>query len=224
MPEFSPLQKAMSEAIGSFLLFTTVIGSGIMAESLAGGNVAVALLGNTLATGAILYVLISVLGPVSGAHFNPAVTLVMTLRREISGNTALLFVFAQLLGGLVGVLAAHIMFDLPLLQISDKARSGIGQWLGEGIATFGLLFTILGTVRFAPERVAAAVGLYITAGYWFTSSTSFANPAITLCRALTNTFAGIAPADAPGFIMAQIIGAIVAWRLCIWLFAAREKA
>lgn len=218
MVEFSRAQKLGAEALGSFFLFVTVVGSGIMAESLAGGNVAVALLGNTLATGAILFVLIAILAPISGAHFNPAVTFVMVLRKELKPKVGALFAIAQLIGGIIGVWAAHIMFELPVFQFSEKTRTGGGQWLGELIATFGLLFTILGTVRFRPEWVAPAVGLYISAGYWFTSSTSFANPAITVGRAFSNSFAGIAPADVVGFIIAQFVGATLAWVIAGRLF------
>jgi glycerol uptake facilitator-like aquaporin len=199
-----------AEALGSFFLFATVVGSGIMAESLAGGNVALALLGNTLATAAILYVLISMLGPVSGAHFNPAVTLVLSLRREIGAGLALVYVAAQLGGGILGVWAAHLMFDLPILQSSTTVRTGVGQWTGEVIATFGLLLTILVTREASSRSVPLSVALYIAAGYWFTSSTSFANPAITVARSLTDTFAGIAPVDVPGFVAAQLAGAICA--------------
>ncbi|MEP3227240.1 MAG: MIP/aquaporin family protein [Parasphingorhabdus sp.] len=220
MVDFNQAQKLAAEALGSFFLFVTVVGSGIMAENLAGGNVAIALLGNTLATGAILFVLIAILAPISGAHFNPAVTFVMVLRKELSAKLGVLFVIMQLVGGLIGVWAAHIMFELPVFQLSEKTRTGGGQWLSELIATFGLLFTILGTVRFRPEWVAPAVGLYISAGYWFSSSTSFANPAITVGRAFSNSFAGIAPADIAGFIIAQFIGAFLAWGLASWLFNA----
>ncbi len=206
--EQSFTRAILAEALGSFFLFVTVIGSGIMAENLSGGNVAVALLGNTLATGAILYVLITMLGPVSGAHFNPAVTLVFWLRREMASRDVPVFIIAQLLGGMLGVLAAHGMFDLPLWQISEKTRTGGGQWLGEAIATFGLILTILGTLRNRADAVPVAVALYITAGYWFTSSTSFANPAITIIRSMTNSFSGIAPGDVAGFILAQLVGAL----------------
>ena len=199
-----------AEAIGSFLLFCTVIGSGIMAEQLAGGNVAVALLGNTIATGAMLYVLIGMLGPLSGAHFNPAVTLVFRLRGDLTSGTALRLVAGQFVGGIPGVWAAHLMFAQPILELSTKVRTGPGQWAGEFIATFGLVFVILGTQRHRPHGVPAAVALYIVAAYWFTSSTSFANPAITLARALTDTFAGIAPADVPAFVAAQVLGAVAA--------------
>lgn len=199
-----------AEALGSFFLFATVVGSGIMGESLAGGNVAVALLGNTLATAAMLFVLITMLGPVSGAHFNPAVTLVFALRREIGAGLALAFVAAQLAGGIAGVWTAHVMFDLPVLQVSDTARTGTGQWAGEIVATFGLVLTILATLAARREWVPASVALYIAAGYWFTSSTSFANPAITVARSLSDTFAGIAPGDVPGFVLAQLAGAVAA--------------
>jgi len=211
-----------AEAIGSFFLFATVVGSGIMAETLSGGNVGVALLANAIATGAILFVLIAMLGPVSGAHFNPAVTLVMALGRRIAPRTALLYVAAQLAGGILGVWAAHLMFDLPLLQFSAKARTGGGQWAGEFVATFGLILTILGTVRHRPDWVAPSVALYITAAYWFTSSTSFANPAIAVARSLSDSFAGIAPADVPAFVAAQLGGAVAAWACGRWLFAGRS--
>ena len=224
------IRRAMwAEGIGSFLLFATVIGSGIMGDRLSGGNVAVALLGNTLATGAMLFVLITMLGAISGAHFNPAVTMVMRLRGDIDTAGALGHVAAQLVGGILGVWAAHVMFGLPVLEISTKARTGIGQWLGEAIATFGLLLTIIGTARMRPDWVPASVALYITAAYWFTSSTSFANPAITIARSLSDTFAGIAPASVPGFIMAQIAGALAAHFAARALFdyipkGATEKA
>jgi Glycerol uptake facilitator and related permeases (Major Intrinsic Protein Family) len=213
-------RRLISEAVGSFFLFATVIGSGIMAERLAGGNIAIALLGNTLATGAILFVLITMLGPVSGAHMNPAVSLVATLRGELTGGDALLYVFAQLAGGCLGVWAAHLMFAEPVIQLSIKTRTGPGQWLGEAIATFGLILTILGTVRHRPAWVAPSVALYIVAAYWFTSSTSFANPAITIARSLSDSFAGIAPTDVPAFIAAQLIGAGLAAMLARLLFPA----
>lgn len=209
----------LAEALGSFLLFATVIGSGIMGERLAGGNVAIALLGNTIATGAILFVLITMFGPVSGAHFNPAVTLIMRLRGEISSRVAMAFVAAQLGGGILGVWVAHLMFDLPILELSTKVRAGPGQLAGEAIATFGLILTILGTVRMRPTAVSTSVALYISAAYWFTSSTSFANPAITVARSLSDSFAGIAPAYVPGFIAAQLVGAIAALFVGSALFA-----
>ncbi|HEY0630281.1 MAG TPA: MIP/aquaporin family protein [Sphingomicrobium sp.] len=200
-------RRLAAEALGSFLLFAAVIGSGVMAEALSGGNVAIALLANTLATGAILFVLIAMLAPVSGAHFNPAVTLVMAVRRDLRWTDVPPYIVAQLAGGLLGAWAAHLMFDLPILQYSVKARSGIGQWGGEAIATFGLILTIIGTSRHRPSAVPASVALYITAAYWFTSSTSFANPAITLVRSLTDSFAGIAPSDVPAFVLSQLAGA-----------------
>ncbi|WP_159793061.1 aquaporin [Croceibacterium salegens] len=203
-------RKLAAEGLASFFLFSGVIGSGVMAEALAGGNIAVALLGNTLATGAILFVLIVVFGPVSGAHMNPAVSLVMALRGEMSWRDCLLYVLVQLAFGMLGAFAVHLMFDLPILQYSAKARSGIGQWTGELIATFGLILTILGTLRYRPEWIAPAVALYITAAYWFTSSTSFANPAITVVRSLSDSFAGIAPAHVPLFVVAQLSGAALA--------------
>ncbi|MFN9498961.1 MAG: aquaporin [Erythrobacteraceae bacterium] len=204
------IRPLFAEALGSFFLFATVVGSGIMAESLAGGNVAIALLGNTLATAAILYVLITMLGPVSGAHFNPAVTLVFSLRREIGAGLALAYLATQLGGGILGVWAAHLMFDLPILQSSTTVRTGVGQWAGEFIATIGLLLTILATREANNRSVPLSVALYIAAGCWFTSSTSFANPAITVARSLTDTFAGIAPVDVLGFVAAQLAGAICA--------------
>jgi glycerol uptake facilitator-like aquaporin len=210
-PDAPPLaRRVAAEGLGAFLLFATVIGSGIMAERLSGGNVAVALLGNTLATGAMLFVLITMLGPISGAHMNPAVSLVAASRRELGWSDAAAYIVAQLAFGILGAWAAHVMFDLPLLQLSVKARTGLGQGFGELIATFGLILTILGTVRFRREWVPASVALYISAAYWFTSSTSFANPAITVARSLSNTFAGIAPSDVPMFIVAQLIGAALA--------------
>jgi glycerol uptake facilitator-like aquaporin len=204
------VRRVAAEALGSFFLFATVVGSGIMAERLAGGNEAVALLGNTLATGAILFVLITMLGPISGAHMNPAVSLVMAFRREVSARDAALYAAAQLAFGILGVWAAHLMFDMDVLQFSDKMRPGPGRWLGEGLATFGLILTIVGTARHRPAMVPASVALYITAAYWFTSSTSFANPAITVARSLSDSFAGIAPANVPAFVAAQLAGAAAA--------------
>ena len=211
-------QRLAAEGIGSFFLFSAVIGSGVMAEALSGGNVAVALLGNTLATGAILFVLITMLGPVSGAHFNPAVTLVLASRGALPWRDVGPYLIAQLTGGLLGAWAAHLMFDLPILQYSAKARSGIGQWSGEMVATFGLILTILGTLKHRPSAVPASVALYITAAYWFTSSTSFANPAITIVRSLSNSFAGIAPGDVPAFVVAQLAGAFAAGAVAVRLF------
>ncbi len=219
MPEAPPLaQRLIAEGLGSFFLFATVIGSGIMAETLAGGNDAVALLANTAATGAILFVLITVLGTISGAHMNPAVSLVAAARRELRFGDAAFYVAAQLAFGILGAWAAHAMFDLPILQLSAKVRTGPGQWLGEAIATFGLILTILGTVRHRPAWVPATVALYITAAYWFTSSTSFANPAITVARSLSGTFAGISPSSVPAFVVAQLAGAAGAALLAKPLF------
>lgn len=223
MPEPVPLGRRLAaEGIGAFFLFATVIGSGIMAENLAGGNEAVALLANTLATGAILFVLITMLGPVSGAHMNPAVTLVAALRRELGWAEAAGYVLAQLAFGILGAWAAHLMFELPTLQLSVKARTGLGQWAGEAIATFGLIITIIGTLRHRPHWVPATVALYISAAYWFTSSTSFANPAITVARSLSNSFAGIAPANVPPFVAAQLLGAVAGLALARWVFAPRR--
>jgi len=217
--EQSPLgRRIAAEGVGSFFLFATVIGSGIMAENLSAGNDAVALLGNTLATGAMLFVLISMLGPISGAHMNPAVSLVAASRGELGWRDAAAYIVTQVAFGILGAWAAHMMFELPALQISVKARTGAGQWLGEAIATFGLILTILGTVRHRPSAVPASVALYITAAYWFTSSTSFANPAITVARSLSDTFAGIAPANVPLFIVAQLAGAACAAGLATILF------
>ena len=212
------LQKLGAEFIGTAGLLATVIGSGIMGETLAGGNVAIALLGNTIATGAILVVLIWVFGPISGAHFNPAVTIAFLVTGEISARDAAIFIVVQVLGALVGMLVAHGMFDLALIQESTKVRTGIGQWFAEGVATFGLVATIFGCIRARPDAVAMAVGLYITAGYWFTASTSFANPAVTIARSFTDTFSGIQPANAPAFIGMQIVGAILAVLVIGWLW------
>ncbi|KAB2885187.1 MAG: aquaporin family protein [Pseudorhodoplanes sp.] len=213
-------RRLVAEALGTAFLLATVIGSGIMGERLAGGNVALALLGNTLPTGAILVVLILILGPVSGAHFNPAVSTAFALRGAISWRLTAMYVAGQILGGLLGVWAAHLMFDLPLLQVAAKARFGPGQWFAEFIATFGLLLTIFGCVARAPQAVAYAVGLYITAAYWFTASTSFANPAVTLARSLSDTFSGIAPSGVLPFVAAQMFGAIAASVLARWLWPA----
>ncbi len=211
-------RRLCAEGLGSFFLFATVIGSGIMADKLAAGNVAVALLGNTVATAAMLFVLITMLGPISGGHFNPAVSLVMALRQQLAWRDVLPYTFVQTGVGVLGVWAAHVMFELPVLQYSVHARTGIGQWTGEAIATFGLVFTILGTARQRPSWIPACVALYITAAYWFTSSTSFANPAITIARSLTNSFSGIAPSDVPMFIAAQLAGALAAALVGMQLF------
>jgi glycerol uptake facilitator-like aquaporin len=203
----SLMRRLASEGIGSAILFATVVGSGIMAERLASGNPAVALLANSLATGAILFVLITMLGPVSGAHFNPAVTLVMTWRGEKNWGEGIAYILTQISCGVLGVWVAHAMFDLPIIQISSHGRTGTGQWFGEIVATFGLVLTILGTSKYKTSSVPTSVALYIVAAYWFTSSTSFANPAITIARSMTDSFAGIAPVDAPIFILAQFFGA-----------------
>ena len=203
-------KRLMAELIGTFFLLATVVGSGIMAETLAGGNVAIALLGNTIATGAILVVLILVFGTLSGAHFNPAVTLVFLIRKEITPRDAIAYIAVQIFAGLLGVIAAHVMFDQPVMQLSNTLRTGPGQWVAEAIATFGLIMTILGCIRFRTEAVPYAVGLYITAGYWFTASTSFANPAVTIARAFSDTFSGIYLPHVPAFVAAQITGALLA--------------
>jgi glycerol uptake facilitator-like aquaporin len=208
MSDAVPLAKRLAaEAVGSFFLFATVIGSGIMAENVSRGNDGVALLGNTMATAAMLFVLITMLGPISGAHMNPAVSLVAASRRELGWRDAGAYALIQLAFGILGAWAAHLMFDLPMLQLSVKARTGLGQWTGEAIATFGLILTILVTVRHRPGWVPASVALYIAAAYWFTSSTSFANPAITVARSLSDTFSGIAPHEVPAFVLAQLLGA-----------------
>ncbi|MCR5877594.1 MIP/aquaporin family protein [Phenylobacterium sp. J367] len=218
---FSTSRRLAAEALGTALLLAVVIGSGIMGERLAGGNDAIALLGNTVSTGAGLVVLITIFGPISGAHFNPAVTLVFAIRRELGWGTDTAYAAVQVLGRVLGVWAAHLMFAEPVWQLSTKLRDGPAQWWAEAIATFGLIATILGSVRFRPEATPLAVGLYITSAYWFTASTSFANPAVTVARALSNTFAGIAPTSAPGFIISQLAGALAAWALFSWLLKER---
>jgi glycerol uptake facilitator-like aquaporin len=205
-------QRGVAECLGTAFLLAGVVGSGIMAAKLSGGNGALALLCNTLPTGAILTVLILTFGPVSGAHFNPAVSIALALRRELPARVAAMYIGAQVIGAVLGVWAAHLMFELPLWQISNTVRTGPGQWFAEAVATFGLLLTILGT------RSAYAIGLYITAAYWFTASTSFANPAVTIARALSDTYAGIAPVGVLAFIAAQIAGALAAVALARWLF------
>lgn len=210
-------RRLAAEFGGTAMLLATVVGSGIMAERLAGGNVAVALLGNAIPTGAILVVLIASLGPVSGAHFNPAVTLAFLIRREIGPSKSLFYLAAQVAGGVVGTVLAHAMFEEAIWQFSGHARTGWAQWLSEAVATFGLVGTIFAALRWRPDGVAWMVGLYITAAYWFTASTSFANPAVTVARALTDTFSGIRPVDAPGFIVAQCIGAAMATAALGWL-------
>ena len=218
------VRKLVAEFGGTMTLLATVIGSGIMAERLADGNMAIALLGNTIPTGAILFVLITILGPVSGAHFNPAVTLAFAVRREIGHRLAILFVMAQVMGGLCGAMLAHVMFEMPLLQLSQNIRTGPALWTSEFVATFGLLTVIFGGLRWRPDAIPTLVGLYITAAYWFTSSTSFANPAVTIARSFTDSFSGILPSHAPGFILAQLAAALVA-PLCLGLlFADPEKS
>jgi glycerol uptake facilitator-like aquaporin len=214
-------QRFAAEALGTGLLLATVIGSGIMGERLAGGNVALALLGNTLATGAMLAVLITMFGPISGAHFNPAVTAVFAIRGEVAPRDVAGYLTAQIAGGILGVLVAHGMFEENILQISTKVRAGPAQWLSEAVAAFGLMLTILLTLRANPAAVATSVGLFITAAYWFTASTSFANPAVTIARALSDTFAGIRPADVVPFIVAQFAGAVAAAFASRWLLASR---
>jgi glycerol uptake facilitator-like aquaporin len=214
---FGAARKLVAEALGTSLLLAIVIGSGIMGQRLAGGNDAIALLGNTLATGAGLVVLITIFGPVSGAHFNPAVTMAFAVRREIGLALAAGYVVAQLAGGIGGVWLAHLMFAEPIVQVSTKLREGLGQGVAEFIATFGLIGAILGSLRFRPDATPWIVGLYITSAYWFTTSTSFANPAVTVARMLSNTFAGIAPPSAPLFIAAQIAGALAATLAFGWL-------
>jgi len=214
---FTPARRLTAEGLGTALLLAIVIGSGIMGEQLAGGNTAIALLGNTLATGAGLVMLITVFGPISGAHFNPLVTLIFMARREIGLGLALAYILAQLIGAVLGVWSAHAMFGEPILQVSAKLRDGPSQVFAEAVATFGLIAAILGSVRFRPESTPWIVGLYITAAYWFTASTSFANPAVTLARSLSNTFAGIAPHSILGFLAGQCAGAITAYLVFAWL-------
>ncbi len=203
-------RRVAAEALGTALLLATVVGSGIMGEQLAGGNVAIALLGNTIPTGAILVVLIAIFGPVSGAHFNPAVTAAFALRGQFPGRDFAPYVAAQVVGAIAGTIAAHAMFELPLVQVSTHVRTGTGMWIAEGVATFGLVLVIFGGLVAARSWIPALVGLYITAAYWFTASTSFANPAVTIARSLTDTFSGIAPANAPAFVLAQFAGATLA--------------
>jgi glycerol uptake facilitator-like aquaporin len=215
-------RRLAAEALGTGLLVATVVGSGIMAESLT-KDVALALLCNTLPTGAVLVVLITTLGPISGAHFNPAVSLVFALKRDLSPRETALYVVAQVAGGIVGTVVAHAMFALPLFAASLKARTGGSQWFAEGVAAFGLVATILAGIRFERSSVPWLVGLYITAAYWFTASTSFANPAVAIARSLTNTFAGIRPIDLPGFILAEFAGALVGLALMSWLLRAADE-
>ena len=216
MQEFDLRRRCAAEALGTGLLVAAVVGSGIMADSLTGDD-ALALVANTLATGAILIVLITILGPVSGAHFNPAVSLIFALSGDLKRRDCGLFLVAQVAGAVAGTVVAHLMFDLSLLDVSVKMRTGAAQWLSEAIATFGLTATILAGLRFRREAVPWLVGLYITAAYWFTASTSFANPAVALARSLTNTFSGIRPVDLPGFMIAELLGAVCALSLMTWL-------
>jgi glycerol uptake facilitator-like aquaporin len=224
MAKFDLTRRLVAEGLGTGLLVAAVIGSGIMAAKLAGGNVAIALLCNTLATGAILIVIITIFAPLSGAHFNPAVSVVALLRGDLDLQDTLGYVAVQIAGGCLGAIFAHLMFGLDPLQLSATARDGWPQWLAEFVATFGLLLTILGCVRFRPEAVGFAVGLYITSAYWFTSSTSFANPAVTIARSLSDTFAGIALANVPAFVVAEFLGALAAAWLARWLFAVTAPA
>lgn len=223
MSEFSLSRRLAAEALGTAMLVGTVVGSGIMADNLS-DDVAVSLLGNTIPTGAILVVLITMLGPISGAHFNPAVTFVFWLKRELTVPIALAYVVVQVLGGICGSLVAHVMFELPVLQASTTVRTGGAQWVAEVVATFGLLASILAGIRFRVEAVPWLVGLYITAAYWFTASTSFANPAVAIARGFTDTFAGIRPVDVPGFVVAQIVGATLALVLFSWLLKGTDQA
>jgi glycerol uptake facilitator-like aquaporin len=216
------LKQVSSEFLGTLLLLATVVGSGIMGEALAGGNTAIALLANALATGAILFVLINIFGSISGAHFNPLVTLAMVASGRLPKTSIAPYVFAQLAGAILGVMLAHAMFDQNLLQISHKLRWGTGQWVAEATATFGLLLTIFGLLRQKPDIIPQAVALYIVGAYWFTASTSFANPAVTLARGLTDTFAGIAPSCVWAFIAAQCAGAVLAVLASRKLFEAEQ--
>jgi glycerol uptake facilitator-like aquaporin len=216
-------RRLTAECLGTLLLLVAVVGSGIMAQRLAGGNIALALLANALGTGAALVVLITIFGPISGAHFNPCVTLYFTLRREMTWAVAISYMLMQSAAAIAGVFLAHAMFDLPILQLSTHLREGPAQWLAEFVATFGLMATIIGGIRFAPLTVPTLVGLYITAAYWFTASTSFANPAVTLARAFTQSFAGIAPRSAPGFIAAQLLATFASALILPWLFAPAQN-
>jgi glycerol uptake facilitator-like aquaporin len=217
------IRRLGAEALGTGLLVATVVGSGIMAERLT-SDTALALLGNTVPTGAILFVLITALGPISGAHFNPAVSIVMAMQQALSWRLAGLYALVQIVGGIVGTAAAHLMFNVSMLVPGDQARGGPSQWFSEGVATFGLVLTIIMGIRHRPAAVPGMVAAYIVAAYWFTASTSFANPAVTLARALTDTFSGIRPVDAPAFIFAQLAGAIVALGLCRWLTPKEQAA
>lgn len=216
-------RRLVAETLGTGLLVATVVGSGIMAERLT-GEVALALLANTISTGTILFVLITVLGPISGAHFNPAVTMVMALRRALPWGLAVSYMLAQVAGGIAGTALAHLMFEAPVLVLGDEARTGIAQWLSEGVATFGLVLTILIGIRHRVSAVPALVACYIVAAYWFTASTSFANPAVTIARAFTDSFSGIRPLDVPAFVAAQFAGALLALAVGQWLLAKEHAA
>jgi glycerol uptake facilitator-like aquaporin len=220
---FDLKRRVAAEALGTAILVATVVGSGIMADRLS-EDVAVSLLGNTIPTGAILVVLISILGPISGAHFNPAVTMVFATRRELGASAAAAYVLAQIAGGIGGTMIAHAMFDLHLFQMSQTVRTGGGQWIAEAVATFGLVFTILAGLRFRSDAIPWLVGLYVTAAYWFTASTSFANPAVAIARAFSNTFSGIRPTDVPGFVVAEVLGAFVAATVAAWMLADRDTS
>jgi len=222
MTEPSPARAYGAELIGTGLLLATVVGSGIMGETLAGGNVAIALLGNTLPTGAILVVLITILGPISGAHFNPAVTLAMCVTGRMKWKQLVPYFTCQVAGAIIGVWIAHMMFDQSIFQVSSKLRWSSGQWIAEVVAAFGLLFTILGGIRYNAAAIPMIVGLYITAAYWFTASTSFANPAVTVARALSDTFAGISPESVVPFVVAQVAGALLGTFTATWLFHDRK--
>lgn len=217
------IRPLLAEFIGSLLLTGVVIGSGILAIALSNGNDAIALLGNTLATGAILWVLVATLAPISGAHFNPAVTLAFLLRKEISSRLAVIYIIIQILGCIIGAWLAHAMFELPILQLATTDRSGLSKILAEALATFTLVFAIFGAIRHAPKSVPMAVALAIMAGYWWTSSTSFANPAITIARSLSDSFAGVSPVNVPGFIIGQLIGAIAATVMSHILFGKTSE-
>ncbi len=221
MPDLS--RRLAAEALGTAMLVATVVGSGIMADRLT-NDVALSLLGNTIPTGAILVVLITILGPISGAHLNPVVTMVFALRRDIGVNASLLYIVAQIAGGIAGSLMAHAMFELPIIEVSTTVRTGTGQWIAEAVAAFGLVFTILAGIRYRADAIAWLVGLYITAAYWFTASTSFANPAVAIARALSDTFAGIRPVDLPGFVIAEFLGALLATALASWMLADQKPA
>jgi glycerol uptake facilitator-like aquaporin len=223
MTSFDLSRRLTAEALGTGLLVATVVGSGIMADKLT-TDTALALLGNTLPTGAILVVLITILGPISGAHFNPAVSLIFAMRRDIDWSTSALYAIAQIAGGIAGTIVAHLMFGLPLIEASLTERTGAAQWFAEAVAAFGLMATILAGIRFASSSVPWLVGLYITAAYWFTASTSFANPAVAIARSFTNTFAGIRPVDLPGFILAELVGAVLGFLLMAWLLRPEREA